>query len=534
MKKILYLLILLMPCLIMAQDRNGQPNRGAEKLRLPQTPRRYYTQKNYQRLLTVDRDMARKRAFLELSMRNTTFTPLPDDVNIPVVVHILYKTGSDTRNLPTLSDVKKQLDISSKDFRQTVKIEKHEADKKEKFSDNNALDTRISFCLAANDPSGRSTTGVLTVPTSVTTWVADDKMKSTATGGSTAWNTEKFLNIWVVSFSDSISGYAQMPMGPAATDGIVIDARYFGKKNNSDKTFPYTEGKTLTHLLASYLNVYELWSETELCGDDGVEDTPIHNAPTLGCVSYRHVTTCGDNRVVMSMNFMDNTNDECQYMFTNGQKKRMHACLVKDGIRYGLVLSGEAQCGQNKANLLANLTLDLKATAELDKSRVEWQNNTGTENNYFDVQKLNILTGAYENVEKVTSYNHDGVKTYTTYDANPIDGDNTYRIKLTLNDGTIHYSEPKTVLFQSESSIKLYPNPTQDVLNITLKDYIGQDVTISLLDVQGKRLSLQRIEKLQSDVQTLNIAEKLGIGQYLVLVQSKGKRDVIRRFMVSK
>ncbi len=67
-----------------------------------------------------------------------------------------------------------------------------------------------------------------------------------------------------------------------------------------------------------------------------------------------------------------------------------------------------------------------------------------------------------------------------------------------------------------------------------LKDYIGQDVTISLFDVQGKRLSLQRIEKLQSDVQTMNIADKLGIGQYMVLIQSKGKRDVIRRFMVSK
>ncbi len=125
MKKILYFVLILISSGVLAQDRNGQPNRGAEKLRLPQTPRRYHTQKNYQRLLTVDRYMARKRAFLELSMRNTTFAPLPDDVNIPVVVHILYKTGSDTRNLPTLSVVKKQLDIRSKDFRQTAKIESH-------------------------------------------------------------------------------------------------------------------------------------------------------------------------------------------------------------------------------------------------------------------------------------------------------------------------------------------------------------------------------------------------------------------------
>jgi Pregnancy-associated plasma protein-A/Secretion system C-terminal sorting domain len=280
------------------------------------------------------------------------------------VVHILYKSGSDTRTLPTEADVKKQLDITSKDFRQTVKIEKHEADKKEKFSDHNALDTKVSFCLASKDPAGKNTSGVLTVPTTVTTWFADDKMKSATTGGSTAWDTEKYLNIWVVNFPDSISGYAQMPMGPAGTDGIVIDARYFGKKSNSDKTFPYTEGKTLTHLIGNYLNVNDLWNDMVLCGDDGVDDTPIQNASTIGNVDYRHVSTCDGNPVVMTMNFMDNTNDEMQYMFTNGQKKRMHACLVEKGIRYGLVQSGAVQCANgNQALQIPNTDPTLPALA---------------------------------------------------------------------------------------------------------------------------------------------------------------------------
>jgi Pregnancy-associated plasma protein-A/Secretion system C-terminal sorting domain len=366
MKKILYLLLLLFPSLLMAQNR--EVSRGADRLKLPKTPRRYYTQKNYQRLLTIDREMAIKRSYLERSIPELAYNGLPREVNIPVVVHILYKSGSDTRNLPKESDIKQQLDITSKDFRQTIKIEKHDADKKEKFSDQNALDTKVSFCLATQDPTGRNTSGVLTVPTSVTTWLADDKMKSATTGGSTAWNTEKYLNIWVVSFPDSISGYAQMPAGPIGTDGIVIDARYFGKKNNSDKTFPYTEGKTLTHLIGNYLNVYDLWSETVQCGDDGVDDTPIQNAPTIGCVDHRYVSTCGDNPVVMTMNFMDNTNDDCQYMFTNGQKRRMHACLVKDGIRYGLVQSGDAQCGNNNLQTLQARNADPLAPVLPSKS----------------------------------------------------------------------------------------------------------------------------------------------------------------------
>ena len=341
MKKILYLVFLLLPSLLAAQSSGH--GRSGDRLLLPTTPRRYYTQKNHQRLLALNPDMARRRAFLDMAA-NLNPAPLAQDVALPVVVHLLYKAGTSTRDLPKESDIRQQLDIMSKDFRQTVRIQRHEADTKERFSDKNALDTRISFCLASKTTTGAPTTGILTVPTNVTTWLADDKMKSATTGGSTAWDTEKYLNIWIVNFPDSISGYAQMPAGPAVTDGIVIDYRYFGKKPNNNKDFPYTEGETLTHLMGSYLNLYELWSETVLCGDDGVEDTPIQNAPTLGNVDYRHVSTCAGNPVVMSMNYMDNTNDNMQYMFTNGQKRRLHATLNPAGIRYKLVQSGATQC----------------------------------------------------------------------------------------------------------------------------------------------------------------------------------------------
>ena len=342
MKKILYAFILLLPTLLSAQT-------GAERLQLPTTPRRYFTQKNHQRLLALDKDMARRRAFIDMSA-NTNGAGLARDVIIPVVVHVLYKSGTNTNKLPSQSDIQQQLDMASQDFRQTTAQNKHEADTKEHFMEKNAMDTRISFCLASQTTNGAKTTGVETAPTSITTWASDDKMKSATTGGLNAWNPDKYLNIWVVNFPDSITGYAQMPGGPVTTDGIVIDARSFGKKPTTDKKMPYTEGKTLTHLVGSYLNLYELWSETVPCGDDGVDDTPIHNAPTLGNVSYRHVSTCGNNPVVMSMNFMDNTNDSMQYMFTAGQKKRIQATVAKGGARYDLTVWGDSICGK-KDNL---------------------------------------------------------------------------------------------------------------------------------------------------------------------------------------
>ena len=100
--------------------------------------------------------------------------------------------------------------------------------------------------------------------------------------------------------------------------------------------------------MGNYLNLYPLWG-FEPCGSDMVNDTPTHNAfnssdfgpftgsgaagepayeGDFGCAPYQHLSTCTGNPLEMSMNFMDNTGDACMYMFTNGQRKRMHATLA--------------------------------------------------------------------------------------------------------------------------------------------------------------------------------------------------------------
>ncbi len=89
MKNILYLILFLMPVLLEAQNRADVQ----ERLLLPKTPRRYFTQKNHQWLLSIDREMARRRAFLNMQL-NLNTPALTEDVTIPVVVYILYKAGA--------------------------------------------------------------------------------------------------------------------------------------------------------------------------------------------------------------------------------------------------------------------------------------------------------------------------------------------------------------------------------------------------------------------------------------------------------
>ena len=88
-------------------------------------------------------------------------------------------------------------------------------------------------------------------------------------------------------------------------------------------------GKTLTHLVGSYLGLTELWGKGR-CQDDRVADTPVHNAPNHRCPGKGHLTFCEKGAYEMTMNFMDNTYDQCMYMFTNGQALRMQAVLSPD------------------------------------------------------------------------------------------------------------------------------------------------------------------------------------------------------------
>jgi Pregnancy-associated plasma protein-A len=113
---------------------------------------------------------------------------------------------------------------------------------------------------------------------------------------------------------EKMAGYAQMPGYAAETDAIFIDKSYLIGIN----TESYDLGKTLTHLVGSYLGLGELWG----CVDDGVFDTPMHNV--LHTNANASLSSCYDFLIhEMPENFMDGTPDKFQNMFTLGQKQKM-------------------------------------------------------------------------------------------------------------------------------------------------------------------------------------------------------------------
>jgi hypothetical protein len=315
-------------------------------------------------------------------------------VTIPIVFHVLTdgKSGPDQNQIISQMQALK-IHFNGKDFR-----DKHEAESKEKFKDKIA-DIELDFCLADIDPSGKKTSGINFITTSLVFSKTSNDMKFKSRGGADAWDTDKYLNIWVCNFPERIAGYAQMPGGDKRTDGIVIDYNFIGTTGTA--TEPYNSGKTLTHLIGNYLFLYDIWGPCYCC-DDKVEDTPIHNGENFGKNNtYKEVTLCNGNAAEMTMNYMDNSDDEWMYMFTIGQKNRMQAVLSENGPRYGLTQGTNCggQIAEGRSSNIIEMTLfpnPVRNTVE-----IEYPNNETSELSIEDRYGRSIYKASFFNKQSV-------------------------------------------------------------------------------------------------------------------------------------
>jgi hypothetical protein len=242
---------------------------------------------------------------------------------IPVVVHVVYKTSAEN-----VSDaqIKSQIDVLNRDYRATNK----DKSKTPPVWKGLVADARIQFKLATKAPNGAATTGITRTHTAKSGFADDDAVKFTAKGGHDAWNTSKYLNIWVCTLSDGLLGYAQFPGGPKKTDGVVILNTAFGTKGSAHA--PFKLGRTTTHEVGHWLNLRHIWGDTEDCsGGDLVSDTPNAETANFGKPKFPHVSCHNGPNGDMFMNYMDYVDDDSMFMFTTQQIVRIHAAL--DGER---------------------------------------------------------------------------------------------------------------------------------------------------------------------------------------------------------
>ena len=196
----------------------------------------------------------------------------------------------------------------------------------------------LRFKLASSDPEGRPTDGILRRKTERTNFYTNDAVKSTATGGSDAWDTRQYLNVWVCNMPSNLQGYSSFPGGPASKDGIVIRYDVFGTRGTLSA--PFDKGRTLTHEVGHWLGLRHLWGDRQ-CGDDDVHDTPRQRSGNRGIPQFPRINTGCENGPDgdMFMNFMDFSDDAALLMFTRGQVDAMRGQFLPGGQRTSLLKS---------------------------------------------------------------------------------------------------------------------------------------------------------------------------------------------------
>jgi hypothetical protein len=407
---------------------------------------------------------------------------------IPVVVHVVYKTV--TQNISE-EQIQSQIDVLNEDYNRT----NADASKTPEGFLSVAGSIPVKFCLAAYDPEGNETNGIVRVETDVDKFYLGDSMKHSNQGGSDAWPTSKYLNIWVCNLGNNVLGYATLPTSgnPSNEDGVVIRYNVFGRTGVLSPS--YNRGRTTTHEVGHWLGLFHNF-EGGCSDNDGCDDTPAEKEPVFGCPAFPQITCNNGPDGDMYMNYMDYTNDVCMNLFTLCQCEKMESVLTNPQQRLS-IQSSPGGCQGVAFNLDASISL---VTAPMDTVLQQGFNG--------QVQLSNRGAGEITTVQ--ISYQVDG-QSPETYQYN---GSLT-SLQSVLVDLPVYFTGEGGHVFYAWTSL---PNNAQD--EFVFNDTASSEFLVKSEVPKNTHITLTNIDGYQAAFEILNPSAAT---MYLQLVNAVGQ-----------
>lgn len=129
----------------------------------------------------------------------------------------------------------------------------------------------------------------------------------------------------------------------------------------------------------------------------------------------------------------------------------------------------------------------INASNEGNRNKISWNTQTEDFGDFFELERS--IDGI--SFEKITTILSRGFGSdYLYWDENPVAGMNYYRLKLTSLSGAISYTNVVTANVKSTNGfeVKVYPNPVNKLLNISVSGEPISEATISITDITGKMI----------------------------------------------
>jgi hypothetical protein len=183
----------------------------------------------------------------------------------------------------------------------------------------------------------------------------------------------------------------------------------------------------------------------------------------------------------------------------------------------------------NPGNIPLPATITNFSGRKLDNSDLlEWTTASEQNNAYFNLQHgtdgVNFTTIAKVN-SQAPNGNSSSILNYSFENTKPQLGHNYYRLQQVDidNQSTINAKVVDIIWGTNGSTVSIYPNPTQDVLNIDLYTSKVQNTTVKVLDMSG-RVVKQIQARSEAGMSTLSVSlGELASGLYTVQVFDNNK-----------
>ncbi|SDE61007.1 Por secretion system C-terminal sorting domain-containing protein [Dyadobacter soli] len=180
--------------------------------------------------------------------------------------------------------------------------------------------------------------------------------------------------------------------------------------------------------------------------------------------------------------------------------------------------------GANSALPVTLVAFDVRK--EGSTSLLGWSTTAETNSDRFEIER-SANGKAWSKIGTVASTGESKVLVkYTFSDANPLSGENYYRLKMVDKDATFAYSSIKNVSFGHLAKQLAYPNPARDIVYIQDADNVK---SVSVIDMNGKTVKEAGI----AAGGTFRV-DGLAVGMYLVKVVDNNGGVKSQKIMIAR
>ncbi len=174
------------------------------------------------------------------------------------------------------------------------------------------------------------------------------------------------------------------------------------------------------------------------------------------------------------------------------------------------------------------------ATPQAQQVNLNWTTNADDRTAYYQIEKAGEGFNFNTIAQQESIFGTAEVVQYQQIDAQPQEGMNHYRIKQVFADGSFRYSTIQEVYFAGDpNQMILFPNPADQEVFVSLKQYAGLPATIYLYNAVGIQMEVQQYDALPLGVIRLETAA-YPAGVYAIKVQVEGRKQMSQILLIQK